>query len=553
MKLRKILSALLSAVLLAGTVGSAGFRGYEVKAGSMVDVVGGGALFDFLLGLFGVSGVLGDNTPSGMPLYNEYVEYLSSGDTSMTYEEYEALSSGSVVTITQSLVDSVQAFLAEKVGSLTSGNIQTVYDDFVYDSFPSHSPQFESLRAYLQGISKGGFAIIWSIEKETFYVYKDLDLSYTYVLCSNPSKYSSNTLAYLSSFFYDSFGAPTSSNPPFSYECSYEYNKWNFSTGRIRSISVSGPGGSIVSSMVYANFPLIITEAEISTVKDLFYQDVISGASVIPEKSASVVSFGKYSTDTVNRLIGKTVTGSTISSANKAVADAVAGNTITDAETGAVSYTDEIAQAVADAVAKALADSGVIDKPVTGEGEGEGEGEEGEKPLPVVPDILELLKGIKDSISQGFQNVGEWIMDIPQSLGDFFTSLWEWFQRIWEAICALPGQIAEAFRSMMGGGAPPGEGEGEGGDSETPGFLAELSTLFPFCIPFDLIRLFKVMQSTAKAPYWEVPLDVPSIDFHYVFVIDFAQFEALARIFRVCETMGFVCGLILITRKLIRG
>ena len=85
----------------------------------------------------------------------------------------------------------------------------------------------------LQGISKGGFAIIWSIEKETFYVYKDLDLSYTYVLCSNPSKYSSNTLAYLSSFFYDSFGAPTSSNPPFSYECSYEYNKWNFSTGRI--------------------------------------------------------------------------------------------------------------------------------------------------------------------------------------------------------------------------------------------------------------------------------------------------------------------------------
>ncbi len=550
MKLRKILSALLSAVLLAGTVGSAGFRGYEVKAGSMVDVVGGGALFDFLLGLFGVSGVLGDNTPSGMPLYNEYIEYLSSGDTSMTYEEYEALSSGSVVTITQSLVDSVQAFLAEKVGSLTSGNIQTVYDDFVYDSFPSHSPQFESLRAYLQGISKGGFAIFWDFVKESFYVYKDLDLSRTYVLCSNPYQYSDYFIVSLYSCSYDSFGLPTSFSQLLGLEYYYRVGGWSYRNIKVGDIRVPD---TAISCIVYANFPLIITEAEGYDAKDLFYQDLISGASVIPEKSASVVSFGKYSTDTVNRLIGKTVTGSTISSANKAVADAVAGNTITDAETGAVSYTDEIAQAVADAVAKALADSGVIDKPVTGEGEGEGEGEEGEKPLPVVPDILELLKGIKDSISQGFQNVGEWIMDIPQSLGDFFTSLWEWFQRIWEAICALPGQIAEAFRSMMGGGAPPGEGEGEGGDSETPGFLAELSTLFPFCIPFDLIRLFKVMQSTAKAPYWEVPLDVPSIDFHYVFVIDFAQFEALARIFRVCETMGFVCGLILITRKLIRG
>ncbi len=552
MKLRKSLSALLSAVLLAGTVGSAGFRGYEVKAGSMVDVVGGGALFDFLLGLFGVSGVLGDNTPSGMPLYNEYVEYLSSGDTSMTYEEYEALSSGSVVTITQSLVDSVQAFLAEKVGSLTSGNIQTVYDDFVYDSFPSHSPQFESLRAYLQGISKGGFAIFWNVSSENFVVFKDLDLSYTYVVCCDTSNHSVFTQVALLSFSYDSFGAPIYSKRNIGRKYYYDYNKWNFDLSNYQTVSVSD-SDSVVSSMVYANFPLIITEEKAGNMGKLFYQDVISGASVIPEKSASVVSFGKYSTDTVNRLIGKTVTGSTISSANKAVADAVAGNTITDAETGAVSYTDEIAQAVADAVAKALADSGVIDKPGTGEGEGEGEGEEGEKPLPVVPDILELLKGIKDSISQGFQNVGEWIMDIPQSLENFFTSLWEWLQRIWEAICALPGQIAEAFRSMLGGGEPPGEGEGEGGDSETPGFLAELSTLFPFCIPFDLIRLFKVMQSTAKAPYWEVPLDVPSINFHYVFVIDFAQFEALARIFRVCETMGFVCGLILITRKLIRG
>ncbi|MCM1104708.1 MAG: hypothetical protein NC409_11470 [Clostridium sp.] len=83
----------------------------------------------------------------------------------------------------------------------------------------------------------------------------------------------------------------------------------------------------------------------------------------------------------------------------------------------------------------------------------------------------------------------------------------------------------------------------------------DLADYFPFCIPFDLIHAFKLLTAEAQAPYWEVPIHAEFLGFviDYTFVIDFAQFEPLARIFRICETIGFCVGLILITRNIIRG
>lgn len=76
--------------------------------------------------------------------------------------------------------------------------------------------------------------------------------------------------------------------------------------------------------------------------------------------------------------------------------------------------------------------------------------------------------------------------------------------------------------------------------------------VFPFCIPFDLIDLYKVLVAEPKAPYWEIPLKVDSIGFEYTFIIDFEQFETLAEIFRLCETIAFILGLALITGKVIK-
>lgn len=79
-----------------------------------------------------------------------------------------------------------------------------------------------------------------------------------------------------------------------------------------------------------------------------------------------------------------------------------------------------------------------------------------------------------------------------------------------------------------------------------------LSAVFPFCIPFDLIRAVKVLSVEGEAPRYEIPFQIPGL-VDYTFVIDMAEFETVVEIFRVLETLGFIIGLILITRNLIRG
>ncbi len=91
------------------------------------------------------------------------------------------------------------------------------------------------------------------------------------------------------------------------------------------------------------------------------------------------------------------------------------------------------------------------------------------------------------------------------------------------------------------------------GDNEPYIMTGDLTTLFPFCIPFDLIRLFKVFKADAKVPYWEVPIKSETFNIDYAFVIDFSQFESLVQILRILETIGFILGLILATRALIKG
>lgn len=550
--LKRVFTTLLCSILIAGSVGSSLFRGYEVKASSVVDVVGGSALFEFLLGLFGVSVTVGDNTPSALPFYNEYLEYLRTSSTQLSYDEYEALASGNVVTISQGLVGSVQDFLEGKIGSLASGSVQEVSGSYFLSNVTVNDPKVSSFVNFISS-SNDYYFIAFGITNDSYGIRATTFRSFNglsdFFPCSSNSLFVYSFYGGFSFVTYDSSGLPVSVQPVASFS-DYRYSSsWSVSQTLSANVSLNG-------YQYLTNCPIVITtvgSSSISTVSRdfLFETSHLEGASV---SRPDVMSFGGYSKKNLDAIMGKNVSGSTISATNTAVSDAVSSNTITDAETGAISYTDEIAQAVADAVAKALSDAGVIDKPGTGEGEGEEEGEETDKPLPWVPDLLGKLDSIKDAIVGGLQDVGEWIMDIPQNLAEFFTTLWEWLQRIWEAICALPGQIADAFeRFFLGDGTENEPGEGDVDPPDGTPFLADLTTLFPFCIPFDLIRLFKVMQSTAQAPYWEIPLDVPSIGLHYVFVIDFSQFETLAQIFRICETIGFCCGLILITRQLIKG
>lgn len=88
-------------------------------------------------------------------------------------------------------------------------------------------------------------------------------------------------------------------------------------------------------------------------------------------------------------------------------------------------------------------------------------------------------------------------------------------------------------------------------DSAQP--VVDLSKFFPFCIPFDLIHLIQALDAEPVAPKWTLKLEPPQFPVEWEVVIDLADFESLAKIFRTGETLLFVVGLILITRGIIKG
>lgn len=86
--------------------------------------------------------------------------------------------------------------------------------------------------------------------------------------------------------------------------------------------------------------------------------------------------------------------------------------------------------------------------------------------------------------------------------------------------------------------------------------LPGLQTLFPFCLPFDMIDFLNVLSASPQAPHLQVPLKYPTSSGwnEYVFDIDFSQFDDVAALLRSCECLLFIVGLIMITRdKMIRG
>lgn len=76
--------------------------------------------------------------------------------------------------------------------------------------------------------------------------------------------------------------------------------------------------------------------------------------------------------------------------------------------------------------------------------------------------------------------------------------------------------------------------------------------VFPFCIPFDMIDLYRVFVAEPQAPHWEIPLKSETFNIDYTFVIDFEQFEVLAEIFRTFQIILFILGLCMITSKVIK-
>lgn len=89
--------------------------------------------------------------------------------------------------------------------------------------------------------------------------------------------------------------------------------------------------------------------------------------------------------------------------------------------------------------------------------------------------------------------------------------------------------------------------------SDMDSFTANLQEVFPFCIPFDLIKAVKILSSEPVPPKYTFKIKVAQLKIDYDIVIDFAKYEDTAKIIRVLMTFAFIIMLILLTRNIIRG
>lgn len=82
-----------------------------------------------------------------------------------------------------------------------------------------------------------------------------------------------------------------------------------------------------------------------------------------------------------------------------------------------------------------------------------------------------------------------------------------------------------------------------------------LNKKFPFCLPWDLAACYRLFQVPAKAPCWDIPINIDQglIHVHQTYKFDMNSNGVMDKalpVFKWFLNLGFVLGLILITRKI---
>lgn len=81
-----------------------------------------------------------------------------------------------------------------------------------------------------------------------------------------------------------------------------------------------------------------------------------------------------------------------------------------------------------------------------------------------------------------------------------------------------------------------------------------LKTIFPFCIPFDVVDMVKLLNAEPVAPTYTVNWNIPIINQTLNFTVDLSPFNNVAAILRNLEVIIFCIGLAMVTRSMfIRG
>lgn len=86
-------------------------------------------------------------------------------------------------------------------------------------------------------------------------------------------------------------------------------------------------------------------------------------------------------------------------------------------------------------------------------------------------------------------------------------------------------------------------------EAKTPG----LQLKFPFCIPWDVVKLVTVLSNTKKCPKFTIPfkLDNKLVNIDYAIKIDFSDYDKVIAVLRWFLLFSWIFFLVMITRKML--
>ena len=89
-------------------------------------------------------------------------------------------------------------------------------------------------------------------------------------------------------------------------------------------------------------------------------------------------------------------------------------------------------------------------------------------------------------------------------------------------------------------------------EDDVKDYLADFKEVFPFCIPFDFIRLLDCLDAEPEAPKFNFEFNYDKLNIHEDMVIDLSIFAPVAELIRITETMLFILGLMFATKSVIK-
>ena len=80
--------------------------------------------------------------------------------------------------------------------------------------------------------------------------------------------------------------------------------------------------------------------------------------------------------------------------------------------------------------------------------------------------------------------------------------------------------------------------------------FGDITKLFPFCIPFDLVRLIKGMSAEKEPPVFHFEHEFESIDYTFVVDVDLSDYDKYIKLFRYGMQIFYVLALMFLTAKI---